>query len=67
MKKPKFEAGKAKSLLEDKKSRFYQFVQKNRELETKGRDYIEGEIEELYVFFQSGMDPQWEKRMNTLK
>jgi len=31
-----------------------------------GRDYIEGEVEELYVFFQSGIDPEWEGRMGTL-
>ncbi len=67
MKKPNFQPGRAKALLKDKKSGFYQFVKKNNELKTGQRDYIEGEIDELYVFFQSGIDPEWDRRMRTLK
>ena len=67
MKKPNFQPGKAKALLQDKRSGFYQFVKKNNELKTSGRDFIEGEDDELYVFFQSGIDPEWDKRMDTFK
>ena len=62
-----FQKKKAEKLLEDKKSRFSLFVKKNNELKTLGRDYIEGEVEELYVFFQSGINPEWERRAKTLK
>lgn len=58
---------KAKKLLKDHKSGFFKFVQKNNGLKTLGRDWIEGDEDELYVFFQSGIDPQWEKRMATTK
>ena len=67
MAKINFQKGKAEKLLQDKKSRFSQFVKKNDELKRLDMDYIEGEIDELYVFFQSGINPEWEKRMIATK
>jgi len=67
MAKINFQKKRAEDLLKDHKSGFYKFVHKNNGLKTLGRDYIEGEVEELYVFFQSGIDPEWEKRMGKMK
>jgi len=55
-----------KKLLKDRKSGFFKFRKKNNGLKTLGRDYIEGTDEELYDFFISGVDPEWEKRMGKL-
>ena len=56
-----------KNLLKDRKSGFYKFVRQNNGLKTLQRDYIEGTNEELYEFFISKKDPQWEKRMSISK
>jgi hypothetical protein len=58
---------KAEKLLKDKKSYFSKFIKKNNGLKTLQRDYIEGDIEELYCFFINGNDPEWEKRMSKSK
>jgi hypothetical protein len=54
-------------LLKDRKSGFYKFIKKNKGLKTLGRDYIEGSIEELYDFYKSDKDPEWDIRMSNLK
>ena len=57
---------RADKLFQDHKSRFHKFVLKNNELKTLERDFIEGDLGELYVFFQSGLDPKWDERMKKL-
>ena len=58
---------KAEKLFKDRKSSFRKFVDKNQALKTLGRNYIDGNIVELYNFFLSGKDPEWDERMRTLK
>lgn len=65
MKQPR-DLASIEKLLKDKKSGFSLFVRRNNGLKTLGRDFVPGDLAELYDFFLSGKDPEWDRRMATL-